>query len=75
MQTVSFCLDRHSGEETLTAFLVFMESPVVPISVGTECGSQCSPRFIVGVAVVILVDGYFRGAFGHFGVCSCDAFV
>lgn len=75
MRRVSFYRDRHYGEEKLTAFLVFMESPIVPVSVGTECGSQRPPRFIVRIALVIFVDGDFRGTFGHFGLCSRDAFI
>lgn len=42
-----------------TAFLVFMEAPIVPVLVGTESGRQGPSRFIVRFAIVIVIDRYF----------------
>jgi hypothetical protein len=49
----------YSWEKKLTALLVFMESPIIPVLVGTEGGSQRSSRFIVGFAGVIIINWYF----------------
>jgi hypothetical protein len=59
VETVSFERSGKTWEEKLTALLVFVESPLVPVFVGTECGRQRSSRFIVGVVNVIPINGYF----------------
>src|SRR5436309_1946560 len=72
-QGISLGLDSQFGEGKLTACLVFMESSIVAVSVGTECGRQRPPGLIVRVTVIVLVDGDFRRALGHCVECTCGA--
>ena len=72
-QGISLDLDSQFSEGKLTTYLVFMESSIVAVSVGTECGRQRPPGLIVRVTVIILVDGDFRRALGHCVECTCRA--
>lgn len=59
VEMVSFERDTHSWKEKRTALLVFMESPIVPVPVGTKGRSKCPSRFIIGITDVIIVNGDF----------------